>query len=45
MLRPVSEVAVTEARLGRYVDPVFQHSRRHCVGFVRDPVEAGCRFC
>ena len=32
MLRPVSEVADMETWLGlvgRYVDPVFQHSRRH----------------
>ena len=32
MLRPVSEVADMETRLwlaDRYVDPVFQHSRRH----------------
>ena len=44
MLRPVSEVADMEARLGlagRYTDPVFQHSRRDCVGFVRDLVKAG----
>ena len=37
MLRPVSEVADMEARVGtagRYVDPVFQHSQRHHVGFV-----------
>ena len=43
MLRPVSEVADIETRLGlagRHVDPVFQHSRRHYVGFVRDLVEA-----
>ena len=26
---------------GRNVDPVFQHSRRHHVGFVRDLVKAG----
>ena len=26
---------------GRYVDPLFQHSRRHCVGFIRDLVKAG----
>ena len=33
-----------ETRLGpagRYVDPVFQHSRRHYVGFIRDLVKAG----
>ena len=38
-LRPVSEVSDMETRLepaGRYVDPVFQHSRRHYVGFVRN---------
>ena len=32
MLRPFSDVADMEARLGRagrYVDPVFQHNRRH----------------
>ena len=26
---------------GRYVDPVFQHSRRHYVGVIRDLVKAG----
>ena len=39
MLRLVSEVADMEARLGpagRYVDPVFQQSRCHHVGFIRD---------
>ena len=44
MLRPVSEVADVETQLrlaGRYVDPVFQHSRRHYVGFVLDLVKAG----
>ena len=25
----------------RYVDPVFHHRRRHCVGFVQDLVKAG----
>ena len=33
-----------EARLGlagRYVDPVHQHSRRLCVGIVRDLVKGG----
>ena len=33
-----------ETRLGpagRHVDPVFQHSRRHYVGFVRDMAKAG----
>ena len=43
MVRPVSEVAGMETWLrpaGRYVDPVFQHSRRH-VGFVRGLVKAG----
>ena len=42
MLRFVSEVSDIETRLGqagRYVDPVFQHSGRHYVGFVRDLVE------
>ena len=41
MFRPVSEVGDMETRLGpagRYVDPVFQHSQRHFVGFVRDLV-------
>ena len=44
MLRPDSEVADMEAPLGpagRCVDPVFQHSRRHHVGFIRDLVKAG----
>ena len=44
MHRPVSEVADMETRLGpagRYVDPVFQHSRRYDVGFVRDLMKAG----
>ena len=44
MLRPVSEIADMETRLGpagRYVDPVRQHSGRHSVGFVRDLVLAG----
>ena len=44
MLRPVSEVADTETRLGPavwYVDLLFQHSRRHSVGVVRDLVKAG----
>ena len=44
MLRPVSEVADMETLLGpagRYVDPVFQHSRRRYVGFIRDLVKAG----
>ena len=43
-LRPFSEVADMETRLGppgRYVDPVVWHSRRHFVGFIRDPVKAG----
>ena len=40
MLRPVSEVADMETRF-RYVDPVFQHSRRQYVGFVRDLVKNG----
>ena len=40
----MSEVADMETRLGpdvRHVDPVFQYSRRHCVGFIRDLVKAG----
>ena len=44
MLRPVSQVADMEARLGpagRYVNPVFQYSRRHYVGSIRDMEEAG----
>ena len=44
MLRPVSEVADMETRLGpagRHVDPVFQHSWRRYVGFNRDLVKAG----
>ena len=44
MLRPFSEVVDIEARLGpvgRQVDPVFQHCKRHYVGFVRDLVSAG----
>ena len=44
MFRPVSEVADMETRLGpagRFSDPVFQHSLRHSVGFVRDLVKAG----
>ena len=44
LLRPVSEVPDVESllgRAGRYVDPVFQHSRRHYVGFVLDLVVAG----
>ena len=43
MLRAISEVADIETRLGPgglYFDRVFQHSRRHCVGLVRDLVEA-----
>ena len=43
MLRPVSEVADTAARLGpagRY-DPVVQHSGRHYAGFIRDLVKTG----
>ena len=45
MLRPGSEVADMETLVGpagRYVEPVFQHSGRHYVGFVRDLVKAGC---
>ena len=44
VLRPVSEVADMQNRLGlvsRFVDPGFQHRRRHYVGFVRDMVKAG----
>ena len=44
MLRPFSEVADIETQLGlpgRCVDPVFPHSRRHHVGFIRDLVNAG----
>ena len=44
MLRPVSEVADTETRLGaagRYVDAVLWHSRRHYVVYIRDMVRAG----
>ena len=44
VLRPVSEVADMETRLGlaaRCVDPAFQHSRPHCVGFVREQAETG----
>ena len=44
MLRPAAEVADMPHCLGlagRYVDPVFQHTRRHYVGFVRDLVRAG----
>ena len=44
MLRPVSEVADMETRLGpagRHVDLVLQHSWRQHVGFVRDLVKAG----
>ena len=44
MHRLVSEVADMEARLGsasRNVDPVFQHSRLHHVGFIRDLEKAG----
>ena len=48
MLLPVSEVADMETQLGpvsRYIDPVFQHSRRRLVGFVRDLVRAGSVDC
>ena len=45
MLRPVSEVADIEARLGlasRYFDPVFQNSRNHWGGSsLGDLVKAG----
>ena len=44
LLRPVSERLPTWETLlepaDRDVDPVFQHSRRHDVGFVRDLVKA-----
>ena len=43
-LRSVSEFACIETWLGsagRHVDPAFQRSGRHYVGFVRDLVEAG----
>ena len=42
-LRLVSDIAVVVVRLGPgglYVDSVFQYTRRHCVGFVRDLVKA-----
>ena len=32
---------IWEPSWDRYVDPVFQHSRRHNVGFVRDLVKTG----
>ena len=41
---PFSEVADVEAQLGpagRYVDAVFQHTRRHFEGFLRDSKKAG----
>ena len=45
MLRPVSEVADMETLLlglaNRHLDPVFQHSRRRYVGFIRDLEKAG----
>ena len=44
LLGAVSEVADMDTRLGpvgRYFDPVFQHSRRNHRSFVRDLVEAG----
>ena len=44
MLRPFSEIADMETRMGPPAvtfDPVFQHSRRHYEGFVRDLVKAG----
>ena len=47
MSRPVSDVADVETRLapaGRCVDPLFQHSRHHLVGFVRDLQHAGLFF-
>ena len=37
MLRPSAEVADQKERLDLpLIDPVFQHSRRHHVGFIRD---------
>ena len=37
MLRPSAEVADKKERLDLpLIDPVFQHSRRHHVGFIRD---------
>ena len=45
MLRPVSDVTDMKTQLGpagRYVDPVYQHSQRHHVGFIREQVKAGC---
>ena len=48
MLRLVSEVADMETRLGppgRCDDAVFQHSRCHFVGFIRDLVKAGSVGC
>ena len=44
MHRPVSEVADQESLVGpagQYVDPVFQHSWRHYVGFIHDLAKAG----
>ena len=44
MFRPVSEVPDMDTSLrlaGRYVDPVFQHSPRHNVGFFQGLVKAG----
>ena len=41
MLRLVSELADLEARLGPAGRFVFQHSRRHYVGFIRDIMMAG----
>ena len=44
LLRPVCEADGMEARLGlacRYVDPVFQHCRRHYKGFICDVEKAG----
>ena len=43
-LRPVSDVADIATRLrpaGRHVDPVFQHSQCHNVGFIRDLLKTG----
>ena len=45
VLRSVSDVAHMEKSrwvpVGRYVDPVFKHSRRHNVGFIREKEKAG----
>ena len=36
----VLDMEVRLGRAGRYVDPVFQHSQRNYMGFVRDLVKA-----